>query len=300
MTASRNPAAPTDVFALDLDGVLVDSVNEICEVGCRAAKASLPDGVNFSEENRAEVLSKLLEAFPMGTQGSDQVVLARILMEDLSSFGGIVKKLSDWGAVKKSKLEEWGVTIESLQEAFMAERKSWRETDNPGWAQANAPFPGIKESLMYCEFPFYIVTAKPGSGAAPVLTTALNLPIPEDSPRLFAGLDNTPGVQKAEALREIASRPMCKEGARLHYVDDRFATLKELRPQASLKNWNLYLADWGYNTEDDQAEAKKMGINCLTLREFCEMLKWGLVMGVDDGCEPTAEEVEAQVYSPKE
>lgn len=34
----------------------------------------------------------------------------------------------------------------------------------------------------------------------------------------------------------------------------------------------------------------------LRLQQFCELLRFGIVMGVDDGCEPTPEEVLAGVY----
>lgn len=58
--------------------------------------------------------------------------------------------------------------------------------------------------------------------------------------------------------------------------------------------WKLYLADWGYNTpEERQAAAQLPGVRLLALPEFCELLRWGIVMRVDDGCEPTAEEVVA-------
>lgn len=269
----------------------MDSTQEICEVALRAAEAS--DG-RASENDRSRILSQMMSVFPKGTQGSDGVVQAKILLEDVSSFDTMIRS-SDWVAVKQAKLEEWGTSIEHLQEAFMAERKKWMDTDMPGWAKATPPFSGVKESLMYCEFPFYIVTSKPAASAAPVLTEILGLPIEEGSPRLFAGLE-APTMQKGEALREIASRPMCKDGARLHFVDDRFATLKGLREQASLDKWNLYLAEWGHNTRAEQDAAQSFGIKSLSLRDFSEMLKWGIIMGVDDGCEPTPEEVEAQVY----
>jgi len=37
------------------------------------------------------------------------------------------------------------------------------------------------------------------------------------------------------------------------------------------------------------------GVKRLQLDQFLELLKWGIVMGVDDGCAPTAEEVAAEV-----
>lgn len=52
----------------------------------------------------------------------------------------------------------------------------------------------------------------------------------------------------------------------------------------------------GYNTAAERKQAKATpGIRLLSRPQFLEVLKWGVVMGVDDGCEPTAEEVAAGV-----
>lgn len=52
----------------------------------------------------------------------------------------------------------------------------------------------------------------------------------------------------------------------------------------------------GYNTAAERAAAKAApGIHVLSRAAFIELLKWGILMGVDDGCEPTPEEVAAGV-----
>jgi hypothetical protein len=43
------------------------------------------------------------------------------------------------------------------------------------------------------------------------------------------------------------------------------------------------------------AAAGTAGIKVLNRTAFLELLKWGILMGVDDGCEPTPEEVAAGV-----
>lgn len=48
----------------------------------------------------------------------------------------------------------------------------------------------------------------------------------------------------------------------------------------------------GYATEEE-LQHPPSGVRLLQLSQFCELLRFGLLMGVDDGCEPTAEEVEA-------
>ena len=47
------------------------------------------------------------------------------------------------------------------------------------------------------------------------------------------------------------------------------------------------------------AAAGTPGIKVLSRPAFLELLKWGILMGVDDGCEPTVEEVAAGVAMQK-
>jgi len=47
----------------------------------------------------------------------------------------------------------------------------------------------------------------------------------------------------------------------------------------------------GYNTDAERAEAEASGIRVLSLESFVEFLTWGVIMGVDDGCEPEPDEI---------
>lgn len=61
-------------------------------------------------------------------------------------------------------------------------------------------------------------------------------------------------------------------------------------------SYSLYLAAWGYNTAEERAAAARLpGVRVLRLPQMLELLRWGVVMGVDDGCEPTAEEAAESV-----
>lgn len=52
---------------------------------------------------------------------------------------------------------------------------------------------------------------------------------------------------------------------------------------ATASRWQLYLADWGYNTEEERAAAAALpGVRLLALPDFCELLRWGVVMGVSE------------------
>ncbi len=41
----------------------------------------------------------------------------------------------------------------------------------------------------------------------------------------------------------------------------------------------------GYSTPEEKAAAQQLdGVRSITLKQFNELLKWGLIAGVDDGC----------------
>lgn len=47
------------------------------------------------------------------------------------------------------------------------------------------------------------------------------------------------------------------------------------------RRWRLYLADWGYNTPEERAAAAELpGVRVISLPEFFELLRWGIVMQV--------------------
>lgn len=46
-------------------------------------------------------------------------------------------------------------------------------------------------------------------------------------------------------------------------------------------SYKLWLADWGYNTAEERAAAAALpGVRLLSRPQFCELLKWGVVMEV--------------------
>eukprot|EP00877_Chromochloris_zofingiensis_P013097 jgi/Chrzof1/8040/UNPLg00085.t1 len=283
---------PTDVFVLDFDGVLVDSEPEVSRSAYDAAKAYWPDVFAAAvDTTQQSVLSGLKKTRPVLIRGYESMVMARMLLEDPQCVDAI---LADWESVLNSTLSKWREDPQSLQTAFEHHRAGWLSSDRAGWLALNQPYPGVKDALQDCQFPVYIASSKAGHRVSTLLKEHFGLDIPQDSPRLFASL-MPPDEMKADALREIAARPICMESwARLHFIDDRLQTLEAVQQQADLGKWNLYLADWGYNTDAERQEAAAIpGITTIPRHAFLELLKWGIAMGVDDGCEPTAEEVAA-------
>eukprot|EP00878_Enallax_costatus_P025300 GHUV01027065.1.p1 GENE.GHUV01027065.1~~GHUV01027065.1.p1 ORF type:complete len:226 (+),score=38.23 GHUV01027065.1:1234-1911(+) len=217
-----------------------------------------------------------------------------MLLEDPGCVDAI---LTDWHPLLETTLDRWGESWQKLQASFEDHRANWLGSDRQGWLARNQPYPGMVDAVTTSEYPIYFASSKAAHRVSTIMQEHFGLEdITPNSPRLFASL-LPPEEKKAEALIAISERPICSEtGARLHFVDDRLDTLLAVQKHTDLRDWNLYLADWGYNTKAERAAARKTpGIRVISRTAFIELLKWGILMGVDDGCEPTADEVAAGI-----
>ncbi|KAL4448327.1 hypothetical protein ABPG75_005546 [Micractinium tetrahymenae] len=286
---------PSDVFVLDYDGVICDSEHEVSTSALEACCQHWPHLFgSLSDAERQRVRRGLRATRPRLIKGWEALVMARLVLEDDSNVQRI---LHDWEPLLERTLAAWGkgdgaalaAAFESHRSAQMSGAAAER------WLALNPLYPGVGEALRACPYPFYIASSKASSRLVTLLRAGLGMEVEEGSPRIFASLI-PPNEKKIAALREIAQRPTAQGGATLHFVDDRYETMHAIAEQAPdlLSSWKLWLADWGYNTPEERAAAAALpGVRLLSRPQFCELLKWGVVMEVDDGCEPTAEEVEA-------
>lgn len=289
-------AAPSDVFVLDFDGVLCDSEHEVSTSAYEACQGYWPDlfaGLSGQEQQR--VRAGMRATRPRLIKGWEALVMARLILED---EGNVQHILADWEPLLAATLAAWGEgTGASLASAFEAHRAEQMQVNPDRWISLNPLYPGVASALSDSPYPFYIASSKAAGRLVTLLNASLGMGVEEGSPRLFASLI-PPNERKIAALREIAGRPVAQGGATLHFVDDRFETLEAIAEQAPdlMSSWQLYLADWGYNTPQERAAAAALpGVRLLTRPQFCELLRWGVVMEVDDGCEPTREEAEEMV-----
>nr|KJB22341.1 hypothetical protein B456_004G042000 [Gossypium raimondii] len=89
-------------------------------------------------------------------------------------------------------------------------------------------------------------------------------------PERIYGLGTGP---KVKVLKQLQLRPE-HQGMKLHFVEDRLATLKNVIKEPELDGWNLYLGDWGYNTQKEREEAANISrIQLLQLSDFSKKLK---------------------------
>ncbi|KAH7624073.1 hypothetical protein NADE_008885 [Nannochloris sp. 'desiccata'] len=300
-------AAPTDVFVLDYDGVIADSQLEVSTAGVAAAEQQWPSifqDLNLNASERQRVLAGVAAARPRLVKGYESMVMARMVLENPQD--GVEKILygtPNWDApsgLLQTTLAAWNEQEQPLQAVFEAYRSNRMSTSPQGWVALIPLYEGIAEAIADCTSPFYICSSKRGDRLVHLLNAQLNLDITEESPRVLASLI-PPNEMKVKALRNVMARPVAANSATsLHFIDDRFETIEAISQKNDLvERYSLYLAGWGYNTEEERAAAAKLpGVRVITLPQFCELLRFGIIMEVDDGCQDTDEEALDAIYKP--
>ncbi|XP_062090358.1 uncharacterized protein LOC133796728 [Humulus lupulus] len=266
-----------DLYALDFDGVLCDSCGESSVSAVKAAKVRWPglfDNVDSTLENW--IVDQMFTVRPVVETGYENLLLVRLLLEmripsirksSVSEGLTVEGILDNWSKLKPVIMEEWDENREILIDLFGKVRDEWLENDLDTWIGANRFYPGVPDALKFASSRIFIVTTKQGRFADALLRELTGVTIPPE--RIF-GLGTGP---KVEVLKQLQKKPE-HQGLKLHFVEDRLATLKNVIKEPELDGWNLYLGDWGYNTQKEREEATSIPrIRVLELSDFSKKLK---------------------------
>ncbi|XP_021906305.1 uncharacterized protein LOC110820965 [Carica papaya] len=265
------------LYALDFDGVLCDSCGESSLSAVKAAKVRWPelfDGVDAAMEEW--IADQMHMVRPVVETGYENVLLVRLLLEmripairkSLVAEGLNVEGiLNSWSKIKPVIMEAWGEDRDALIDLFGKIRDEWMDTDLATWIDANRFYPGVSDALKFASSEIYIVTTKQSRFADALLRELAGVTIPPE--RIF-GLGTGP---KVEVLKQLQKKPEHR-GLKLHFVEDRLATLKNVIKEPELDGWSLYLVNWGYNTSKERDEAANISrIEVIELSDFSKKLK---------------------------
>ncbi|XP_072070941.1 uncharacterized protein [Arachis hypogaea] len=223
-----------ELYALDFDGILCDSCGESSLSALKAAKVRWPS---------------LFHGVDSATQ--DWIVDQMHSVAEGLTVEGI---LENWSKLKPVIMEEWSENRETLIDLFGKVRDEWLEQDFATWIGANRFYPGVSDALKFASSRVYIVTTK----------QEIHFPC------TIFGFTGRP---KVKVLKQLQKRPE-HQGLTLHFVEDRLATLKNVIKEPELDQWNLYLGNWGYNTQKEREEAAAIPrIQVLELSDFSKKLK---------------------------
>ncbi|ONM20537.1 hypothetical protein ZEAMMB73_Zm00001d005170 [Zea mays] len=302
---TSRPAMGGDLYALDFDGVLCDSCGESSLSAIKAAKVRWPSLFEQVDAAMEEwIVEQMYTLRPVVETGYENLLLVRLLVEiqihsvrksSVSYFLqcfiyglSIQEILENWSKLKPTLMDEWQEDRESLVDLFGRVRDDWIENDFSGWIGANRFYPGTADALKLSSSEAYIVTTKQfcSVGNAECLSSTDHLLVVFQSRFAEALLKELAGIDfPSERIYGLGTGPKVKvlqqlqqmlqhQGLKLHFIEDRLATLKNVIKEPALDNWNLYLVKWGYNTQKEREETEAIPrIQLIDLPDFSRQLK---------------------------
>ncbi|XP_024157482.1 uncharacterized protein LOC112165226 isoform X1 [Rosa chinensis] len=273
-----------DLYALDFDGVLCDSCGESYATAAKAAKVIWPTLFNDVDSSLEDwVVDQIRIVRPVLQNWYDNLLLVRLLLEmrlpsirkssvaEGLTVEGIVE---NWSGLSNLILKEWGEDKDALVKLYFQVRDEWKVQDLKTWIGTNRSgfgcrlYPGVADALKSATSIIYIVTGKQSPFAEVILQEFAKDTIPPE--RIFGVARCSHKIEILKQLQEKAEH----QGLKLHFVEDRLATLKEAITEPELDGWNLYLSGWGYNTQKEKDEAATIPrIQILQLSDFNTKLK---------------------------
>lgn len=261
-----NPLITRNLLALDFDGVVCASALESSSTAVFASEkfwANIPTVSNNVEKFNC-IVEGAMKLRPVIETGYEIMLLIRLLIEQVESNGKINHNdiFSTWSPTFRDKLlTNYNCNKVDLIRAFSDERDEMIRRDLSSWVSLNEIYSHVSEvfsSKLPSDSPFIIITTKQERYVRAILESkSLCCPKKED----IYDLENPYG-SKAKVLEALISKsllpssscsPLC-----IHFVEDRYETLLTIQHTPSLlpENVKLYLADWGYNTKEQIAEAR--------------------------------------------
>ncbi len=247
---------PDYLYLLDFDGVICDSAIETAVTGWRAAGSFWTDISGEFPPDR--LISQFRQVRPVLETGYEAILILRALSDGVS----VTTLLNDFAKQMKQLLVQYNLSPSELKTQFASVRDHWIAGDLTSWIEMNPLFEGVPDYLRrlnQSEHPWYIITTKQERFVSQILA-ANNIPFPAD--HIF-GLDRN--KSKNQVLSELQiEHPDVPFG----FVEDRLPTLHNVIADQNLRSVSLFLADWGYNTEQDLNSITNLGITPLSLAQF--------------------------------
>ena len=268
------------LWALDFDGVLCDTEPESSMSGWRAAARYWPElFAAATPEDEEDVLGKMAKLRPIVETGYENMILARLMFEELAAsrrardIGSrpltVGEVSANWGELLPRLMDKWGLDRQEMIDYFGQVRDDWMAEDLDGWLRPNRMYQGVVEALNASSVDMYIITTKQQRFAHALLKDAGCTKFLDKSKIYGLGMGT-----KTEVMADLQRRAEF-EGRTLHFIEDRLKTLQAVIGKGpELGSWQLYLCDWGYNSPSDRNQALvEDRIAGVDLAEFCDLLQ---------------------------
>lgn len=245
------------LFALDFDGVICDSALETGLSAWRAARRIWPELPGRIPD---AVLASFRQVRPALETGFESILINRSLYDGIPAS----VLLDDFSQQINAVRQRFQLSSETLKSLFGEVRDNWIADDFASWIANNPLYPGMAEFLQ--QIPpaqLFIITTKQERFVSAILeANAIVLP----KAQIY-------GLEKRRSKSDILSELANDHRGEICFVEDRLPTLLQIINKPHLNNVDLWLADWGYNTQKDQQSAERSSrIQTLKLHNLQRLL----------------------------
>ena len=247
------------ILALDFDGVICNGVFEYFQSSKKTYNKI------WSEYANNEYAQKFYKLRPVIEHGWEMPVLLRAIILGYSEE----EILDNWQEIASKIVSSENLNISQITQELDQVRDNWINSNLDEWLSLQTPYQGVIEKvkkIIKSGTILYIISTKEGRFIGKFLQR-YNVPL---SQVLIIGKECK--QPKYETLRLISNKEKV-DASEIWFVEDRLKTLNLVAQQPYLKNIQLYLADWGYNTQKMRETAQNEGIiKILSLNQFCQDL----------------------------
>jgi phosphoglycolate phosphatase-like HAD superfamily hydrolase len=246
------------LLALDFDGVICDGSIEYFQTTKRtyyriwaSEKPTISDALAPTYYRLRAVIES----------GWEMPILMRAMILGISEE----KIFQNWPDVAREILETEKLDRTEISHQLDRVRDEWIEADLDEWLALHRFYPGVIEKIHHIlntSIKFCIVTTKEARFVSRLLQQEK---IELDDNAIIGKKAKRP---KYATLRELM-RSNSVEPANLWFVEDRLEALDLVRQQSDLQSLKLYLAEWGYNTQQTRNSLRdRQDIKLLSLKQF--------------------------------
>lgn len=230
------------IVAFDFDGVICDGQQEYFHSAWLAYRM-LWQSENLSDPET--IRSQFYALRPVIETGWEMVVLIQALLMHIPA----ANIWQDWQGVMTQMLDETGITQNQLAQTLDQVRDRQISEQLNHWLSLHHFYDGILECLQNLladkSTDVYIITTKEARFTQQILMQQ-GIEFPHQN--IFGKEQKQP---KTLTLKQLLK----PEIATFYFIEDRLQTLRKVRQDPTLQSIQLFLADWGYNTDAEKKQA---------------------------------------------
>lgn len=252
------------IYALDFDGVLVDSASEMGQSGLLAARILFPDApwiqnLDDDDTKLRSAIDRFCEVRPCLETGWEAALIIKLIADRDEGAPTNESILESFHSTQKSHLmKKLDLTKDKCNDALKTARNNWISRNNAkDWLNAHGFYEGACNAVHdYLKNEgnenVYVITTKAKEYAMRLMKQQ-GLYASDDSKILESHIFGLGSGPKHEVLASILAQ---RKADKAIMVEDNLKTLEKIMASDIEDRVIPVLASWGYNTKEQQELAR--------------------------------------------